>query len=445
MKSPSLTQIGEIIRRVRKDKGLRLEDIADENISPATVSNLERGVSHVKQEKMFYLLDKLEISMDKLPELIIDQKEDLKRGKFNLFIIESLRDSGFPKLALEKINRLELEDQHPLAAYAYMIRGKCFNSLKKWGQAERAFFDAIRLDHNQTSYGNSSNIEAASFTGLALCSYYQNNLEQAITYTNSGLDAFIDGGERTQYKYVLLQNKAMFLEKMGRPVEALKVVQDAWEHLPEIEQVEVILGFYWLRAELLRRVKDYDTALCFAKEGLEKARLTRENARKFDLWIVTGSTYMALKRWPEAEACFEMALKMEGKFPNEEIISTAYTRLGILYLQLDRWEEARESIQKAIQIGEDSNDILRLVYALTTMGHFYQQRKDYQEAITYYKQAADFAQKHQLKNKEYIALFKLTQCLENTNEEEFLTALRNMYKVQKELYQKEDIEIDELE
>ncbi len=112
-----------------------------------------------------------------------------------------------------------------------------------------------------------------------MCSYYQNNLEQAITYTNSGLDAFVDEGERIQYKYVLLQNKAMFLEKMGRPVEALKVIQNAWEYLPEIEQVEVVLGFYWLRAELLRRIKDYDTALQIAKEGLEKARLTHENAR----------------------------------------------------------------------------------------------------------------------------------------------------------------------
>ena len=56
-----------------------MEDVADENISPATVSNLERGVSHVKQEKMYYLLDKLGISIDKLPELIIDQKEELER------------------------------------------------------------------------------------------------------------------------------------------------------------------------------------------------------------------------------------------------------------------------------------------------------------------------------------------------------------------------------
>lgn len=52
MLTVGLTEIGHIIRMVRKSRGLRLEDLADENISPATISNVERGVAHVKQEKV---------------------------------------------------------------------------------------------------------------------------------------------------------------------------------------------------------------------------------------------------------------------------------------------------------------------------------------------------------------------------------------------------------
>ncbi|MFD1428389.1 helix-turn-helix domain-containing protein [Kroppenstedtia sanguinis] len=62
-----ISEIGELIRRFRKLKGLRLEDLADENISPATISNVERGVSHVRQDKMFYLLEKLGISIKEIP------------------------------------------------------------------------------------------------------------------------------------------------------------------------------------------------------------------------------------------------------------------------------------------------------------------------------------------------------------------------------------------
>ncbi len=173
------------------------------------------------------------------------------------------------------------------------------NSLKKWNKQKEHFLMRFAWIKSIQHIAVVVILKPPASQVSPYAVIYQNNLEQAITYTNSGLDAFVDEGERIQYKYVLLQNKAMFLEKMGRPVEALKVIQNAWEYLPEIEQVEVILGFYWLRAELLRRIKDYDTALQIAKEGLEKARLTHENARKFDLWIVTGSTYMAMKRWPK--------------------------------------------------------------------------------------------------------------------------------------------------
>ncbi|MFD1434730.1 helix-turn-helix domain-containing protein [Kroppenstedtia eburnea] len=424
MSTVGLTEIGQIIRMIRKSRGLRLEDLADENISPATISNVERGVAHVKQEKVTYLFDKLQISMDKLPEMILNQKEELKREKFSLFAIESLRDSGFPELALEKVKQLELEDQHPLAAYAYLIKGKCFNSLEIWRRAERAFLDAIRL--SQTSLGKHSNIEAAAFNGLALCSYSQNELEQAITYTNSGLHAIVDDGERIHYRYVLLQNKAMFLEKMGRPVEALKVVQDAWEYIPEIKHVEVLLGLYWLRAELLRKTRDYDESIYYAMEGLELARLNHDNCRSCDLWITLGSTYMSLNRWSEAETCFELALKQEGKFSNHQVVSTAHARIGLLYIQKEQLELAKDHIHKAIEKAQETQDTLRLLYALTIMGHYYQKRNNQTEAAAYFKQSLNLARKYQYKNKEQIALFKLAQCLESPDQMDIIHLLRSM-------------------
>lgn len=369
-------------------------------------------------------MDKLQISLDKLPELIMNQKGELEKEKFNLFVIESLRDSGFPELALEKVKELELDDQHPWAGYAYLIKGKCFSSLKNWRRAERAFLNAIRL--SQTSLGKHGNIEAAAFNGLALCSYNQNELEQAVTYTDSGLDAIIDEGERTHYRYVLLQNKAMFLEKLGRPVEALKVVQDAWEYIPKIKQVEILLGLYWLRAELLRKTKDYDGSIRYAMEGLELARFNHDNCRSCDLWITLGSSYMSLNRWSEAETCFELALKLEGKFSNHQVMSTAHARIGLLYIQKERWKQANVHIHQAIEKAQETKDTLRLLYALTVMGHYYQKRNNQTEAATYFKQSLHLARKYQYKNKEQIALFKLAQCLESPDQMDIVHLLRSM-------------------
>jgi transcriptional regulator with XRE-family HTH domain len=90
MRPLSLHEIGEVIRKVRKERGLRLEDLADENISPATVSNIERGVAHVSPEKITYLLEKLDLPMNKLPEMLEKEQEELKKIKFKLLTISTL-------------------------------------------------------------------------------------------------------------------------------------------------------------------------------------------------------------------------------------------------------------------------------------------------------------------------------------------------------------------
>jgi cytoskeletal protein RodZ len=53
MKTHQIQELGEIIRKIRKQRGLRLEDLADDNISVATISNVERGVPHVSMEKAY--------------------------------------------------------------------------------------------------------------------------------------------------------------------------------------------------------------------------------------------------------------------------------------------------------------------------------------------------------------------------------------------------------
>ncbi|QKG84461.1 helix-turn-helix transcriptional regulator [Kroppenstedtia pulmonis] len=439
-----VNEIGEIIRKVRKEKGLRLEDLADENISPATISNLERGVPHVKHDKLTYLMEKLNIKINQIPDLIMKEHQKLQHLQFNLFAIESLRDNGYPEEALCKIDELDIDDSNPYIAHIHLLKGKCYNSLGKWKKAERAFFNAIRHMNNNHS-DKQSNIEAASFTGLSLCSFFQNNLDQALVYTESGLEAFVEDGERSQYKYVLFQNKAMFLEKQGRPIEALKVVQDSWNFLPKIEQIEVILGFYWLRAELLRHTGLYQDAIHYAKEGLEKARFNHEYCRQFDLWTVLGSTYMALKEWDQAESCFELALKLKDRFPNGEILTSAYARLGILYMYQKKWNEAKDAILKAIQKGEEFNDAPRLAYAFIVMGHYYQKRKEFNEAITYYQRSLDLARNHNYRQKERLALHLLAECLEEIDEQEFQSCVRNMYIAQKNIYHEEGIALEKME
>ncbi|SDW00111.1 Transcriptional regulator, contains XRE-family HTH domain [Marininema mesophilum] len=423
-------EIGEIVRKVRKERGLRLEDLADENISPATISNIERGVPHVSMKKAHYLLSKLDIDLHNLPDLIMKEQKEHQDLNFQLLSIESMCTTQHTDKALHTLEQLDIDDGHPYASTVLYLIGKCHIQKKNWKRAERILFKAVQL----TNQGDPThNIEAASLAELGLCSYYQNDLDSALKYTENGLTAFDPQGDRPHVQFVLKQNKAVYLERLGRIGESMRVVESVWESLPFIDESNMVLTFYWLRSELLRRSKVYEDAILFATEGLEKARRNTNYNLMYDLWTVLGSVYMDNENWDSAKTCFNRALELEEFLSSKHKFIVTYARLGVLYIQLNAWEDAKIVIEKSIQFGKEYNDIPRLTYALHTMGDFYRLQGESQEAISYYQHCYELCHQHHLKEKEYQALLRLAQCWEETNEVEFQKHIRNMYEVQLQL------------
>ena len=421
---------------------MRLEDLADENISPATISNVERGVPHVGREKALYLIKKLEIDLDRVPEMLQGQQLEQERLEKALFRAECLQDLGDPRLALKKLSKLEIQNSHPFAAYYYYILGRCHRSLRHWAKAERALFNAVRLgDESDT------NITSAAYTELSLLSYYQNDLETALKYITNGINAFKNNGDRPQFIYLMKRNKAIYLERLGRLGEAINIVHEVWDSLGEMEQIETKLSFYWLRAELSQRTGAYQEAIQYAEAGLELARFNYQHSHMFDLWVVLAEVYMKQEDWEQAEECFDLALTLRGKISSSDRnkFVTAYSRLGLLYMKLNRQEEAAAMLEKAIRLGESYDDVPRLTSALQLMGDFYLQQNKREEATVYYRRELEMAQKHHLKKREYQALLRLAQCYENVDEQEFGRLTRNLYKVQLELTSEEGAVGEEVE
>ncbi|SDX57730.1 Helix-turn-helix [Marininema mesophilum] len=115
MHSFDIHRIGEVIRKARKENGFRIEDLADEKISVATISNIERGVPHVRIEKIMYLLNKLGMDASDLPKMLEDHKDMLQELKVELVALEGLIDAGQCKEALTFLKQYELSDEHVLA------------------------------------------------------------------------------------------------------------------------------------------------------------------------------------------------------------------------------------------------------------------------------------------------------------------------------------------
>ncbi len=70
---------------------------------------------------------------------------------------------------------------------------------------------------------------------------------------------------------------------------------------------------------------------------------------------------------------------------------------------------------------------------------------DESKAVPYYQQALQLARKLRNKKREYAALFRLAQCAEHTNEQEFRQYVEKMYEVQVELTQPKGMGYEDIE
>lgn len=435
MSTLDINELGEVIRKVRKERGLRLNDLADDNISQATISNIERGIPHVHAEKRQYLIRKLGIE-DKLPELLLGEQKALKDIKFQLYMIEVTHDTGKYQQAYERLMQMELDDDHPYAATYHYLKGECHLSLRKWKKAERDFYNAIRIA-GHSSYDSKSNIEAAAFDALGRCIYFQGDLNKALDFVDSALDAYNPKGERSHLKYTFLHNQVVYLQKLARDGEAMRIIDQVWEQIGQVEQSKIALGFYVFRSDLLCKSGVYDEAIQCALDGLEKSRITNQFDCMFDLWSQLGVCYFAIREWEKAESALKMALDLKEHASSDNVLVTVYSRLGVLYMEQEKWDQAQGSIQKAIEIGEKANSPFPLSFATLMMGDLLFRQGMKSESISYYKKTIKLARKNNYKKREYRALLSLSRCWEGVNEQEFDQCLRNMYIIQQELRNEE--------
>jgi tetratricopeptide (TPR) repeat protein len=436
-----LSEIGKYIRKIRKEKGLRLEDLADEQISTATISNIERGVPHVNKEKVLYLLEKLGIDLREIPELLLKDNENFESVQLKLLAAESLLKIGELEKAYEYL--LDISEDSTKDTYHSLIsslRGRYYLQAKEYRKAERELIESNRLFHQEASQLE-CNLEALNYFYLAQCRDAQNDLNHALHYIDKGLEVYqADREDPDQILYQLMIYRVIYLNKLSRTAEALKRLEEIWEHLPKIRKMELLLTAYRIKADLFRRMKLYQDAIRFAREGIQLAANTMYYDQMFCLWTILGSVYIELSNLTDAETCFSFVLELKDRVSDQAELIDAYCALGNLYLHQGKLDDAKQALTHAIEIGEKFHDAFKLCKALIIMGKLMKTIYQYKEAIPYFEQAVELADAYQYKQKKFLAYYELANCYEATGDhEKFFSCIQNMYRVQREMEEDQDL------
>lgn len=409
---------GRVIRKRRKHElGWSMDIVAKmskKQLSKSTISNIERGFPGISDEKINLLCSIVGIEKDHIPSLVQQENEWHYKLLRKLNRIEQIIDLVSPEEAHKQLKKISFDTGEPLAVIYHYLDARCHYHKRKYSKASEIFNLTLNLLDNYPEMEH-TNIRAFTYKELSRISFfYHNNLEQAVQYTDQGLEAFKPNGERQATKFTLLSSKASYLEKLGRNDEVLKVLNNLEKEQNQwYRNIEVVLNYYEIRANIAAKASLYEDALKFAEEGVELARSNKHHERALELITALGNINAMKKDYDEAEDWYQEALLLEKNINRRYLFITTYTHFGTLYMLLERWDEAKEKLQAAIALAEKSDDIVRYHHALVAFGDYYKKMDDPKTAIIHYEKALEQAKKGGFHEKNPDLYGKLAACYQS--------------------------------
>ncbi|MBA4495011.1 helix-turn-helix domain-containing protein [Paenactinomyces guangxiensis] len=369
-------KVGELIRKVRKDRGMTLDDLCDDYIPRTTLSMIERGLTH-NPVKVRYILRKLDIN---LTDLSKKEKEQAEDQELELIILEN-RINSEPRKTLSELSKFPAEYNRPVVDF---LKGRCYYKTGQYDRAADFFNKALRVleksvDHERT------NLKPLCLNHLSVIEFNQGNNEKALHYVEDGINSFDLNGERQYYYINLLTNKAIYLRGLGRAEKALKTLEEIKVNSFDIN-IDAVIGIYDLQAKLKREIKLYDEAASCAIKGLELARVNYNYPRQLELYITLGEIYRESGKLHQAEKCLNAGIALKDKISRRQfLIQDAYLKLGIVYFEKKDFQLSHKTLRKALNIVKIENDMLKYSKALLYVAKCFLSECKYEKALSTFK------------------------------------------------------------
>jgi tetratricopeptide (TPR) repeat protein len=421
--------LGQYLKKVRRKQGHSLDNMADKNISSATISKLERGTLGVSKEKIQYLCEKLNVDFSQYSVLLNEEAHNrgillrkLKGIEHLLYYI----DAEFP---IERLDSLAIDAEDELYAYLLCLKGRYYYKKSMWVKSRECFVEALQSLRQYPIY-EKSNIDSFCYKELGRISYfYEGDMEKALYLNKQGLDSFDPDGEKPYLKYTLLVSEAYYLEKMNRNEAANYTLDLMFAEEDQIDDIVVRINMYEIRALLLIKDKRYEEARKYVNRGAELATANRLIDRGFELWTSFGNICSQKGELQEAEEYFLLALDLKNFVKEEFLLISTYTQLGRLYLKQNKRELAKENLTIAVQTGSKSNDEARYIDALEALGDYYLQQDSLEKATKPYEKALERAEKHGFPITTNNCLVKLGYCYKKTNPSKYQECVEKSFDI----------------
>ena len=369
-----ILSLGQKLKKLRKENGLTLKELAENRITAAQISHIERDKSYPSQDLLEYFSVKLGTTVDFLIE-----SKDMQAKKIAVSILlkgEFLIKTGKYSEAKKEISRVlllcneyELSEETSRANYLYAIIYK----------EEKHYKKAIQMcEKSLVGYLQLFNWEGAAR------SYF----ELGTIYT---LDGY----------YVPASN---MLHQAYDIIKKIKLSDINFEN-----DVLTALSYAYIKSD------DSAMALKYAQKAESLSSRMKDLKSKAGHFYVLANSYMQNSDYDMAKKYFNLALDTYNMQALNEEKAKAFERLSEVYKRLSDFDSALSSIQKAYQLKEHDEDE-QLVNILFCYSGILSLKNEHEKSIELLNHAGIIAEKLGNKKLQSRAVKKHADILEATGE-----------------------------
>ncbi|EYE88322.1 hypothetical protein Q428_08420 [Fervidicella metallireducens AeB] len=219
--------LGEKIRKRRKQMGLTLKELAGDRVTAAQISAVEKGKCKPSSALLEYISEKLEVDVD----YFILTEEERYRKKFSLIKeeCENLFNEKKYDAAAENVEKAKdifqyLDDSQK--GYFYYIKGKCHYTQNNYNAAFELNIQAL------TYYLKTKEIQTIVdiFFKIGTCLYHTEKYDMAVGYY---LSAYRNANQETDKNLVakILYNISLCYISLKKYNEAKEFIEKTYDFL----------------------------------------------------------------------------------------------------------------------------------------------------------------------------------------------------------------------
>jgi len=207
----------------------------------------------------------------------------------------------------------------------------------------------------------------------------------------------------------------------GHQQEAIEAMQLAMEHFRALESDsgeavvnEAVAIMHWKQQKPELALEGLLKSLDFKKSKNDSAGIGRS-------YIMIGNMYAHQERFEAAADYFRLSagIWQTLKHPKSTVnYSISLNNLGNVYSALGRYADAEASYLKSISIKSEIGDSLGLADAYNNVGDFYFQNEEFEKALTFFNQSAQWLGSKAARPKQVVALENQSITLEKLGQYE---------------------------